>query len=923
MEVQMSKRSIWRAVAFLTTAAMTVPLAGAYAPVAMFAEAAAVEESDSNSAADAAAPENGSISAAKTDASFRVWQTDTHLAICREDQLREEAGLTLDEWDASVEEMKREGLSKALSPESILESDPAAEILKENDRVYFIGTSSAFEPAASAQETYRTAYSLIDMLGGSEDTDLRLWSEQECNDKTVYSFQQISGTEEILESTMKIVTDAGGNVMAVFSSILPDRTVKEKRVTREQAEAAVVEYMDKQKGVRTKAISGLTERMPHSQDTFAEALDLEEDTDPIPQQVLWIVYTKDASVDPETGKEYPYLAHYVTLEGEYLYNLPVTEPGSREAKSGYRMQNVFEGMIPGEFTGEVTDGSGNRKTVTVPVMQNENDGKWYLGDPVRKIAVADFYSAAYEDTHDLKLIGNDANTDWDNEDLYMYDNFIRAWDFYADMGWVAPDGRGTDTIILKDLCYRNRSPYANACYVGLLENYQVFGYTSYNQDGTPLRLVQALDVMAHEYTHAFTTTVMNQNLYENDQGAINEAMSDIMGNLTEYICEDTTDKKWELGEHTEEPIRSMSDPHKYGQPEYVWDVYYGTHTDNPNVVNDRGGVHYNSSLLNKIAADLCLDHDMVYPEAVSFWTLVSGGLTPETDYVQICALLRWAITASGNEKYLDALNTLIGEMKLEEQQFPEALPVGQKQVILKLPDTEAFEDEHWALMGFQLNSEKLLKISGAVAEIIFGLLEAPEDTGRLFETINRLTEDLHFDGKELTIGDLSVDTEDPDALTDLIKEFKSDLLRTYVAWESGEGREISMVTYNGPTLYVLMNLTRGGSELSGFAVLLGARWYDVLGSVKWLNEKAKEFETLEEDEYPAVLEEMKKEAEQFFRENIIGDGARMVKEKVESTLRDLLSEEEPHGETVFLPVEGLENVQLGAMHVDLSMPEEE
>ena len=45
-----------------------------------------------------------------------------------------------------------------------------------------------------------------------------------------------------------------------------------------------------------------------------------------------------------------------------------------------------------------------------------------------------------------------------------------------------------------------------------------------------------LDVIAHEFTHCVTETAMGANLYRDDYGAINEAMSDILGNLCEALC---------------------------------------------------------------------------------------------------------------------------------------------------------------------------------------------------------------------------------------------------------------------------------------------------------------------------------------------------------------------------------------------------
>ena len=60
-------------------------------------------------------------------------------------------------------------------------------------------------------------------------------------------------------------------------------------------------------------------------------------------------------------------------------------------------------------------------------------------------------------------------------------------------------------------------------------------------------------------------------------------------------------------------------------------------------MNDRGGVHFNSSLLNLIAARLCTEYGMSYEDAVSFWIMTAMGLTPRTDYIQMGALLNWAL----------------------------------------------------------------------------------------------------------------------------------------------------------------------------------------------------------------------------------------------------------------------------------------
>ena len=268
--------------------------------------------------------------------------------------------------------------------------------------------------------------------------------------------------------------------------------------------------------------------------------------DPIPEDVVWIVYTPNAggAEQAEDAETYPFLAHYVKADGTYLCNLPVREPGDEEAIFGYRKQDVFSGMTADTYTGEITDMNGNARTVTVPVMRSEADGCWYLGDVNRRIAVANYFEAAYGENHDIVLIKSEDNASWDKEDVGFFYNYLRAYDFYADMGWIGPDGEGTDEVILSGMCYSNGMIFDNACSMGKMECWQCFSYAPYNGAGNPTGYGSALDILAHEYTHTFTATVMNQNLYENDPGAINEAMSDIMGNLVEYICKDTEDTTW-------------------------------------------------------------------------------------------------------------------------------------------------------------------------------------------------------------------------------------------------------------------------------------------------------------------------------------------------------------------------------------------
>ena len=760
------------------------------------------------------------------DSAYPVWNANIRVGIRNENQLIRESGMSLDDWDELIENRKKEGLADPVTETEILAQNPDAQICRENGSVYYIGANSAFPQVTGVGDAYRLAYSLTGMLGCPKTVDLMLWSRLSLNDGTVYSFQQLSGTEEALGKTMKIAVGADGTVSAVFSSLDPETVSEDARVPRARAEEAVLIHMERE-GARTEILSGYTERTIHALETVSD-LQITDDDDPIPKQILWVVYTPNESAEGAVPEDAPYLAHYVTLDGRYQYSLPVREPGCEEALSGYAKTRVFDGMIADSYRTVLVDSYGRTFEVAIPVMYSQAQGQWILGDVNRRIVVADHRELAYTDEHTLSFVTSLNNEDWDPEDVWMMYNYIRAWDFYAAMGWTGPDGQGTDVMILKNLSMVNGAPYENACSIGKIENWQMFGYSGYSSNSVPLKLVRGLDVMAHEYTHTFTAAVMNNNLYKNDAGAINEAMSDIMGNLIEYMYQDTADPSWLLGEQTARTIRSMTEPEDYDQPDYVWDISYGPHVDEPSAVNDRGGVHFNSSLLNRIAALLCRDGGMPLEEAVKFWITVALGLTPETDYPQISQLLRWAAVTSGEEAYAPKLEELIGEGRLEQTALPEEIPSDRKLVILEIPDTEAFRDENWGLVSLQFDTGIAMTLSKAVVEMIVDMLTSPEGSSDIAVIVDELAENLRLDRNKLRLDTLENEDSVPEIISRLGLDLTGKLISQGASWEEMDTGRIPMMCKRGnPTLYLLVNMTDGGATMQGLVVLIGEHWYDL------------------------------------------------------------------------------------------------
>lgn len=156
----------------------------------------------------------------------------------------------------------------------------------------------------------------------------------------------------------------------------------------------------------------------------------------------------------------------------------------------------------------------------------------------------------------------------------------RVYDYYYDtFGRNSYDGNGSS--IRSTVHYG--SNYNNAFWNG---QQMVYG----DGDGSTFApLSGALDVVAHELTHAVTGSTAGL-VYRDQPGALNESMSDVFSVFVEP-------EDYLLGEDVYTPgrsgdaLRSLSNPPKYGQPDHMRD-YVNTDSDN-------GGVHTNSGIPNK------------------------------------------------------------------------------------------------------------------------------------------------------------------------------------------------------------------------------------------------------------------------------------------------------------------------------------
>ena len=117
--------------------------------------------------------------------------------------------------------------------------------------------------------------------------------------------------------------------------------------------------------------------------------------------------------------------------------------------------------------------------------------------------------------------------------------------------------------------------------------------------GVVLSLSADLDVVAHEMTHG-VTDMTSKLQYQTQSGAMNESYSDIMGVIVNNFAKpDQSTWAWDIGAGLQpngRPFRNFLDPTAEGQPAHMRDFV---------VTNrDHGGVHTNSGIHNKAAANV-------------------------------------------------------------------------------------------------------------------------------------------------------------------------------------------------------------------------------------------------------------------------------------------------------------------------------
>jgi bacillolysin len=166
-----------------------------------------------------------------------------------------------------------------------------------------------------------------------------------------------------------------------------------------------------------------------------------------------------------------------------------------------------------------------------------------------------------------------------------YDNLGAVYDFYqSNFGRDSVDGQGLPLRATVQAC-EGSCPYKNAFWNGAQ---MVFGPGFADAD----------DVVGHELTHG-VTQYTSELFYYGQSGGINEALSDIMGELIDQSRGTDDDSQWLIGEDLPiGAIRSMKSPNLFSQPQTVHGTFWD---DAANSTDDNAGVHTLSGVANKAA----------------------------------------------------------------------------------------------------------------------------------------------------------------------------------------------------------------------------------------------------------------------------------------------------------------------------------
>ncbi|PGZ51546.1 peptidase M4 [Bacillus anthracis] len=248
------------------------------------------------------------------------------------------------------------------------------------------------------------------------------------------------------------------------------------------------------------------------------------------------------------------------------------------------------------LTGTGKDDLGITRTFGISEQSN---GKYALADYTRGQGIetydVNYRDITFEDKYYPGILATSTSTTF-NDPKAVSAHFLatNVYDFYKDKyKRNSFDNKGKKVVSVVHAWHSGETDdpknWGNA-FSANINNVSMLIY------GDPM--VRAFDIAGHEFTHAVTSSESNLEFF-GESGAINEALSDIMGTAIEkYI--NNGEFNWTIGEQSGSVLRNMKDP---SSVKFFDGVPYPDDYSKFSDLNgeDNEGVHFNSSIINKVA----------------------------------------------------------------------------------------------------------------------------------------------------------------------------------------------------------------------------------------------------------------------------------------------------------------------------------
>jgi len=175
----------------------------------------------------------------------------------------------------------------------------------------------------------------------------------------------------------------------------------------------------------------------------------------------------------------------------------------------------------------------------------------------------------------------------------------------------------------------------------------------------------ALDLVGHEYTHGVTSYTAKL-IYQDASGALNEAYSDIMGEIIEQYYDERIDKEWLHAEDIQRNARAnrnISNPEEFKMPKELNGKYYVEPGG-----DDHGGVHTNMSIVTRAAYLMWENGINNWEELAKLWYGSLLKLTKTSDYFDCRnAVLASAKDLKMSDKKVQIIKDAFDEVKIYDK----------------------------------------------------------------------------------------------------------------------------------------------------------------------------------------------------------------------------------------------------------------